>query len=34
MRTSGLADSIDHAGSVLAASALQPVIAEIADTIN
>ena len=34
MRTSGLAHSVDHAGSVLASSALQPVIAEIADTID
>ncbi|MHB8121629.1 MAG: rod shape-determining protein [Desulfuromonadaceae bacterium] len=34
MRTSGLAHLTDHAGSVLAASALQPVVAEIADTID
>lgn len=34
MRTTGLAHSIDHIDSVLATSALQPVIAEIADTID
>lgn len=34
MRTSGFVHSIDHAGSVLAVAALQPVIAEIANTID
>lgn len=34
MRTCGLARSVDQAGSVLAATALQPVLEEIADTVD